>query len=161
MLPIYRTMLETRAFDMAALRLQRTGGLGTYASPLGQEAIGAGVASVMRGEDLLVPSYREFSAQLWRGVTMIELLLYWGGDRRGSRKIHEGGSYRTGRARKPGMKTRTTKITVSRAKQWPPAPGKGRRRLPVRMPATGREDPSAGATGWSARAAACSGTRRP
>jgi len=84
LLPIYRTMLQTRAFDAAALKLQRTGRLGTYASPLGQEAIGAGVASAMREEDLLVPSYREFSAQLWRGVTMTELLLYWGGDERGS-----------------------------------------------------------------------------
>lgn len=84
LIPIYRTMLQTRAFDGAALQLQRTGKLGTYASPLGQEAIGVGVASAMRKDDLLVPSYREFSAQLWRGVTMTELLLYWGGDERGS-----------------------------------------------------------------------------
>ena len=81
---LYRTMVQTRAFDTTALNLQRTGRLGTYGSPLGQEAIGAAVASAMRTEDVLVPSYREFSAQLWRGVTMTELLLYWGGDERGS-----------------------------------------------------------------------------
>jgi pyruvate dehydrogenase E1 component alpha subunit len=81
---MYRTMVQTRAFDTAALQLQRTGRLGTYASPLGQEAIGVGAASAMREEDLLVPSYREFSAQLWRGVSMTELLLFWGGDERGS-----------------------------------------------------------------------------
>ena len=81
---LYRTMVQTRIFDRAALNLQRTGRLGTYASPLGQEAIGAALASAMRGEDVLVPSYREFSAQLWRGVTMTEILLYWGGDERGS-----------------------------------------------------------------------------
>ncbi|NIO42285.1 MAG: pyruvate dehydrogenase (acetyl-transferring) E1 component subunit alpha, partial [Burkholderiales bacterium] len=34
--------------------------------------------------DVLAPTYREFSAQLWRGVTITELLLYWGGDERGS-----------------------------------------------------------------------------
>lgn len=84
MLPLYRNIVQTRAFDTAALNLQRTGRLGTYASPLGQEAIGAAVASSMWTEDVLVPSYREFSAQLWRGVTMTELLLYWGGDERGS-----------------------------------------------------------------------------
>ncbi len=83
-LPIYRTMVLCRTFDRKALNLQRTGQLGTYGSPLGQEAIGASVASAMKEEDVLVPSYREFSAQLHRGVTMQELLLYWGGDERGS-----------------------------------------------------------------------------
>lgn len=84
MLALYRTMIQTRVFDRRALNLQRTGSLGTYASPLGQEAIGAAVASVMAAEDVLLPSYREYSAQIWRGVTMTELLLYWGGDERGS-----------------------------------------------------------------------------
>ena len=84
LIPLYRNMVQTRTFDAAASRLQRTGRLGTYASPLGQESIGAGVASAMRKTDVLVPSYREFSAQLWRGVTMTEILLYWGGDERGN-----------------------------------------------------------------------------
>jgi 2-oxoisovalerate dehydrogenase E1 component alpha subunit len=38
----------------------------------------------MRTEDVLVPSFREHGAQLRRGVTPVELLLYWGGDERGS-----------------------------------------------------------------------------
>lgn len=84
LIPLYRTMVQTRTFDSKALNLQRTGKLGTYGSPLGQEAIGVGVASAMATEDVLLPTYREFSAQLWRGVTMTELLLYWGGDERGS-----------------------------------------------------------------------------
>ena len=29
-------------------------------------------------------SFRDQAAQLWRGVTPVELLLYWGGDERGS-----------------------------------------------------------------------------
>jgi 2-oxoisovalerate dehydrogenase E1 component alpha subunit len=33
---------------------------------------------------VLVPSFREHGAQLWRGVTPLELFLYWGGDERGS-----------------------------------------------------------------------------
>ena len=84
LLPVYENMLLTRAFDTAALTLQRTGRLGTYASPLGQEAIAAGVASAMQAADVLLPSYREFGAQLWRGVSITELLLFWGGDERGS-----------------------------------------------------------------------------
>jgi pyruvate dehydrogenase E1 component alpha subunit len=38
----------------------------------------------MRPEDVLLPTYREHGAQIWRGVTMTELLQYWGGDERGS-----------------------------------------------------------------------------
>ncbi|MDH3640052.1 MAG: pyruvate dehydrogenase (acetyl-transferring) E1 component subunit alpha, partial [Gammaproteobacteria bacterium] len=53
MLPIYRAMVQTRVFDAKALNLQRKGQLGTYASPLGQEAIGAAVASTMRERDVL------------------------------------------------------------------------------------------------------------
>ena len=33
---------------------------------------------------MLAPVYREFGAQLWRGVKMREILLYWGGDERGN-----------------------------------------------------------------------------
>lgn len=84
LLPLYRAMMLTRAFDEKAVALQRTGRLGTYASSLGQEAVGVGIASAMRDDDVLLPSFRDQSAMLWRGVTMNELLLYWGGDERGS-----------------------------------------------------------------------------
>lgn len=81
---LYRAMVLTRAFDAKAVALQRTGKLGTFASSIGQEAIGVGLASAMRPEDALFPSYRDHAAQLLRGVTMTESLLYWGGDERGS-----------------------------------------------------------------------------
>jgi 2-oxoisovalerate dehydrogenase E1 component alpha subunit len=81
---LYRAMVLTRAFDAKAIALQRTGRLGTYPSSLGQEAVAIGVASGMRYDDVLLPSFREHGAQLWRGVTLLELLLYWGGDERGS-----------------------------------------------------------------------------
>jgi len=81
---LYRAMLLTRTFDARAVALQRTGQLGTYASSLGQEAVGVGVADAMRSGDVLLPSFREQAAQLVRGVTPLELLLYWGGDERGS-----------------------------------------------------------------------------
>lgn len=81
---LYRHMVLTRIFDQKAIALQRTGRLGTYASVLGQEAIGTGVASAMREDDILLPSFREHGAQLQRGVSIRELLLYWGGDERRS-----------------------------------------------------------------------------
>jgi pyruvate dehydrogenase E1 component alpha subunit len=80
----YRAMTLTRAFDAKAVAMQRTGKLGTFASALGQEAIGVGVAAAMQPDDVLFPSYRDHAAQLLRGVTMAESLLYWGGDERGS-----------------------------------------------------------------------------
>ena len=84
LLPLYRAMVLTRQFDLKAIAMQRTGQIGTFASALGQEAIGVGVATAMRRDDVLVPSYRDHAAQFVRGVTMTESLLYWGGDERGS-----------------------------------------------------------------------------
>lgn len=81
---LYRAMVLTRMFDARAISLQRTGRLGTYASSLGQEAVAVGTAAAMRPEDVLLPSFREQGALLWRGVTPVELLTYWGGDERGS-----------------------------------------------------------------------------
>jgi pyruvate dehydrogenase E1 component alpha subunit len=81
---LYRGMVLTRAFDAKAIALQRTGRLGTYASSLGQEAVAVGVAAAMQSDDVLLPSFREHGAQLWRGVTLKELFLYWGGDERGN-----------------------------------------------------------------------------
>jgi pyruvate dehydrogenase E1 component alpha subunit len=81
---LYRAMVRSRTFDAKAVALQRTGRLGTFASSLGQEAASVGTASAMRAEDVLLPSFREHGAQLWRGVTPVELFLYWGGDERGS-----------------------------------------------------------------------------
>lgn len=84
LIALYRALVRTRAFDAKAVALQRTGRLGTYASSIGQEAVSVGAASAMRAEDVLLPSFREHGAQLWRGVTPLELFLYWGGDERGS-----------------------------------------------------------------------------
>jgi 2-oxoisovalerate dehydrogenase E1 component alpha subunit len=83
MLPLYRAMTLTRTFDYKAVALQRTGQIGTYPSCLGQEAVGVGYASVMTDQDVMFITYREQAAQLWRGVTIKELLQYWGGDERG------------------------------------------------------------------------------
>lgn len=81
---LYRALLRTRLLDQKMVALQRTGRIGTYASSLGQEAIGAAVGSLLRAEDVFLPYYRDSAAQLLRGVSMREMLLYWGGDERGS-----------------------------------------------------------------------------
>jgi 2-oxoisovalerate dehydrogenase E1 component alpha subunit len=81
---MYRLMTLVRTFDTKAINLQRTGKLGTYASCLGHEATHVGAAAAMRPDDVIVPVYREYGAQFWRGVTMTDVLLYWGGDERGN-----------------------------------------------------------------------------
>jgi 2-oxoisovalerate dehydrogenase E1 component alpha subunit len=83
MIALYRAMALTRIFDAKAIALQRTGQLGTYPSCAGQEAAGVGYASAMMPEDVMFITYREQAAQIWRGVTLTELLQFWGGDERG------------------------------------------------------------------------------
>ena len=54
----YRLMVLTRTYDAKAISLQRTGQLGTYASSLGQEAVGAVLGLAMAPDDVLAPTYR-------------------------------------------------------------------------------------------------------
>ncbi len=81
---LYELMVLTRVFDAKAIALQRTGKLGTYASSLGHEAVHVGMGAAMKYEDVFAPMYREYGTQFYRGVKMSEVLLYWGGDERGS-----------------------------------------------------------------------------
>ena len=81
---LYRAMVLARAFDAKAVALQRTGRLGTFPSALGPEAVGVGLGAALRKDDVFLPSFREHGAQLWRGVSLVELFLFWGGDERGS-----------------------------------------------------------------------------
>jgi pyruvate dehydrogenase E1 component alpha subunit len=81
---MYRMMALCRMFDAKAINLQRTGKLGTYAPCTGHEATHVGVGAAMRSEDVLFPVYREYGTQLWRGVTLTEILTYWAGDESGT-----------------------------------------------------------------------------
>jgi pyruvate dehydrogenase E1 component alpha subunit len=81
---MYRMMVLVRAFDTKAVNLQRTGKLGTYPPALGHEAAQVGAAAALRPEDVIAPVYREIGTQIWRGVRMVEILQYWGGDERGN-----------------------------------------------------------------------------
>ena len=84
MIRLYRGMVLARTLDAKCVALTRQGRLGTYATAYGQEAVPIGVASAMRSSDVLVPSYRENAALLWRGVGVDEVLSYYAGSERGS-----------------------------------------------------------------------------
>ncbi|KRG42215.1 pyruvate dehydrogenase (acetyl-transferring) E1 component subunit alpha [Stenotrophomonas pictorum JCM 9942] len=84
LLPMFKQMLATRVFDTKAVALQRTGKLGTFASCLGHEAAHVGIGAAMKPGDVFAPSYREYGAMFMRGVRPRDVLMYWGGDERGS-----------------------------------------------------------------------------
>ena len=80
----YRSMVIARQGDQKAVALQRTGKMGTYPSSLGQEAVSTVYGSLLKKEDVLIPYYRDLSALMQRGIPLSDVLLYWGGDERGS-----------------------------------------------------------------------------
>lgn len=84
LLHMYQAMLRTRIFDQKAIALQRTGRLGTYPSSQGQEAIAVAIGSALTADDVFCPYYREMGTHLMRGGSMEEIMLFWGGDERGS-----------------------------------------------------------------------------
>jgi pyruvate dehydrogenase E1 component alpha subunit len=81
----FRTMLAARRFDERRLKLQRSGGIGTFAPVKGQEAAQVGTIAALGQEDWFVPSYRETAAHFWRGTKPADMLLYDAG-------YNEGGS---------------------------------------------------------------------
>ena len=81
---MYQMMVRARAFDAKAIYLQRTGKLGTYPSCLGHEATQVGIGAAMHADDVLFTVYREIGIKFWRGVELLDILLYWGGDERGT-----------------------------------------------------------------------------
>jgi pyruvate dehydrogenase E1 component alpha subunit len=79
LLELHRYMLWGRRFDERMLRLQRQGRIGTFAPIKGQEAANVGSAAVLRDSDWMVVAFREAAAELVRGRTMEDMLLYYGG----------------------------------------------------------------------------------
>ncbi|HEX7026624.1 MAG TPA: pyruvate dehydrogenase (acetyl-transferring) E1 component subunit alpha [Gammaproteobacteria bacterium] len=84
LLSLFRVMKTLQLFDRKVLMLHRSGKMGTYTGTLGQEAVGAGAASGLHDSDVFVPYYRSTTDLYVRGVKLHEILLYWGGDERGS-----------------------------------------------------------------------------
>ncbi len=80
LLKMYRMMVQARAFDEKALKLQRAGRMGTYAPLSGQEGVQIGSAFALAPEDWMVPSYREAGAMMVKGVPMKAQYMMWMGN---------------------------------------------------------------------------------
>jgi len=83
---IYRDLRLARHFDARAVNLQRQGRMGTYPPMAGQEAAQVGSAHALADRDWIFPSYREHAASHLHGVALDDILRYWMGDERGSRR---------------------------------------------------------------------------
>ncbi len=67
---IYRAMTLTRAFDTKSLNLQRQGRIGFYVPSAGQEAAQIGSSYALRGDDWVLPTYRDTGVAIFRGVSL-------------------------------------------------------------------------------------------
>jgi pyruvate dehydrogenase E1 component alpha subunit len=82
---LYEQMIICREFDEVALKLQRSGRMGTFPQNKGQEAAALGAAKAIRkGHDYIVPYYRENAAAFLHGLPMHYINLFWMGDERGN-----------------------------------------------------------------------------
>ena len=84
LLEMYRLMFQIRAFDERAIKLQRSGRLGTYPMITGQEATQCVPPLALEPTDWVVPTYRGGGVYFARGMQMRYALLYWAGDDRGT-----------------------------------------------------------------------------
>jgi pyruvate dehydrogenase E1 component alpha subunit len=84
LLEIYQKIIELRAFDERAIKLQRQGRLGTYPSVLGQEVSQLVPAFCLKASDWMIPTYRGTGAYYGRGMKFRHSLLVWAGDDRGT-----------------------------------------------------------------------------
>lgn len=85
LIDLFSWMTVLRIFDDKALKLQRQGRIGTYASSLGQEACTVGSGFAMDSQDWTFPAFREHGVFFVRGTPLVRVLQYWGGDERGSK----------------------------------------------------------------------------
>jgi len=80
---LYEGMILSRSYDDRALKLQRQGRIGTFASLLGQEAIHTGSALAIKDTDWIVPSFRCEGVFISKGHSIEKIYQVWGGDERG------------------------------------------------------------------------------
>ncbi len=85
LLRLYRYMVLSRVLDERMIRLQRQGKLGTFAPCRGQEATQIGYIEPIQTDDWVAHSYRAPGAQLWRGWSIEQVLLFWNGYEAGAR----------------------------------------------------------------------------
>ena len=165
LLPLYRGMVLTRRFDAKAIALQRTGQLGTYASSLGQEAVDGRrrLAPCAPTTCCCRPIARPARSSC-AASALLELLLYWGGDERGSDFAGPARRISRSASRSPAHCLHAAGVAYAMKLRREPR-GRGlrarRRRAPPRAISTKRSTPPApGSCRWSSSSPTTSGRSR-
>jgi pyruvate dehydrogenase E1 component alpha subunit len=81
---LYEKMVFVRIANERALKMQRQGRMGTYASIEGEEAAQIGSEFATKPTDWIVPAFREHAAMWAHGVPMDLIFQYWRGSENGS-----------------------------------------------------------------------------
>lgn len=81
---LYEKMVFCRMCNERALKMQRSGRMGTFTSVEGQEAAQIGSEFALDKRDWVVPAFRELAVMWAHGVPMEQVYLYWIGNERGS-----------------------------------------------------------------------------
>jgi len=81
---LYEKMVFVRMANERALKMQRQGRMGTYASIEGEEAAQIGSEFATQKTDWIVPAFREHGAMWAHGVPMDLIFQYWRGSENGS-----------------------------------------------------------------------------
>lgn len=77
---MYEDLWYVRLTNNRALKMQRQGRMGTFASVKGQEACQLASEMALKKEDWIVPAFREQAAMWAHGVPMDKIYLYWKGN---------------------------------------------------------------------------------
>ncbi len=85
LLKMYRLMMKARAYDDKAMKLQRSGRMGTYPPISGQEAVQVGSALALGDKDWMIPSYRDQASMMVAGVPIKSLYTLWMGNDYGNK----------------------------------------------------------------------------
>jgi pyruvate dehydrogenase E1 component alpha subunit len=82
---MYARMVLTRVADVKALKLQRQGRFGTYASSRGHEACQVGAAGALQAGDWFFPYFRDLGTYVTLGYPLEDYFHYWMGNEAGLR----------------------------------------------------------------------------
>jgi pyruvate dehydrogenase E1 component alpha subunit len=82
---MYARLVLTRVADTKALKLQRQGRFGTYASSRGHEACQVGAAGALKSGDWFFPYFRDLGTYITLGYPLADYFHYWMGNEAGLR----------------------------------------------------------------------------
>lgn len=85
MFELYKKIVFCRMASDRALKMQRSGRMGTFTSVEGQEALQIGSEYALKKQDWIIPAFRELAVMWAHGIPMERIYQYWIGNEWGSK----------------------------------------------------------------------------